>query len=354
MTATVRVLVADDSAFSRVTLSKIIERDPLFEVIGTAVNGEEAIRLTVERQPDILTLDLEMPGMNGFAVLRWLRANRPTRTVVVSSHGGQEGVFRALELGAVDFVVKPTVHASKEYARLEDVLLEKLRAVAQARMRPLGPMPATAEPERRAPAVTPPAATGAADVLLIGASTGGPAAISSIFADLPPLPLPIVVAQHMPEGFTRPFAERLSRVCRFSVHEARDGEKLRAGRAYLGPGGRHVEVAGESAGIRLRVVRRGTEDFYSPSVDRLFESAARVPGLRIVAAVLTGMGSDGRDGLLAVRAAGGRTLAESQETAVVYGMPREAAESGAAGEILPLSQIASALVRLTTESFRLE
>jgi len=334
----IRVLVADDSAFSRVTLTKMIEKDPGLLVVATAVNGEEAIRLAVARRPDLMTLDLEMPGMDGFAVLRWLAANRPIPTIVVSSRKGTEDVFKALDLGAVDFLVKPQARASAEYARMEEALLAKIHAVAGAR--PPRPAPASR------PAPVPLVGVPSPALVVIGASTGGPAALSAVLAALPRLPGPVVIAQHMPGGFTGLFAERLSRICLFPVIEARDGEVLRPGTAYVAPGGAHAEVQGRWPALSLRVVTRSEEDFYAPAVDRLFASAARVAGRQTVAVLLTGMGSDGKEGMLAVQRAGGRTLVESEETAIVYGMPREAALSGAADEILPLPEIAPAIVRL--------
>ena len=332
----IRVLVADDSAYSRVTLSRMIESDPEMKVVATAVNGEEAIRLAVAHEPDLITLDLEMPGLDGFSVLRWLGANRPTPTIVVSSRHGREDVFRALELGAVDFIVKPQAHASPDYANLEGVLREKLRAAAGAHLKP----PVLVD-RLKPPAIAAPGE----GVLVIGASTGGPSALSTLFSGLPAVPYPIVVAQHMPGGFTRLFAQRLARIAAFPVEEARDGERVHPGRAYVAPGGGHLEFSRDSGGVRFRISPRLPQDLYSPSVDRLFRSAAAVYGSKTVALVLTGMGSDGKEGVVTVRKAGGGTLAESRDSAVVFGMPREAAESGAVDEVLPLGEMPQAIVR---------
>ena len=337
----IRVLVADDSAFSRVTLSKMMEKDPSIKVVATAVNGEEAVRLAMAHQPDLITLDLEMPGMDGFSVLRWLASNRPTPTIVISSRGGREDVFRALDLGAVDFILKPSAHATQEYSQMETILLEKIRAVARAR--PPRPVKLAREP-----APLPPSAPGGG-LVVIGASTGGPAAVASVFSSLPKLPAPVVLAQHMPAGFTSIFAERLHRISAFPVREAGDRETLDPGKAYVAPGGMHLEIEGQGPAFVTRLLPRSAEDLYSPSVDRLFESAARCAGARCVAVVLTGMGSDGRAGIVAVRKAGGRTVAESEETAVIFGMPREAAQTGSVEEIRPLSEIPGAITRLLTE-----
>ncbi len=341
----IRVLVVDDSAYSRVTLSRMIESDPEMKVVATAVNGEEAIRMAVSNEPDLITLDLEMPGLDGFSVLRWLGSNRPTPTIVVSSRHGREDVFRALELGAVDFLVKPHPTASPEYTKLERILVEKLRSAAGARTQKPIVVDRLAAPDATAPG------TG---ILVIGASTGGPSAISTLFAALPVIAYPIVVAQHMPVGFTRLFAQRLARTAPFAVEEARDGQRASPGVAYVAPGGGHLELAGEAENARFRVSPRLPADLYSPSVDRLFKSASSVFGARTVAVILTGMGSDGREGIVAVRDGGGRTIAESKDTAVVFGMPREAAESGSVEQVLPLGEIPEALVRALSSIADLE
>lgn len=331
----IRVLVVDDSAFSRVTISRMIEKDPEMSVIAAAVNGEEAIRLAVARHPDVITLDLEMPGLDGFSVLRWLAANKPIPAIVVSSRQGRDDVFRALDLGAVDFVLKPQAHASLEYARLESILPPKIRAVAASKR---APKAAKVLPLERPGGKT-------EGLVVIGASTGGPAALSAVFAALPALDAAVVVAQHMPAGFTGLFAERLARIAKFPVAEAHDGQAVQRGRAYIAPGGYHLDLAGVFPSARVRLTPRGAQDLYSPSVDRLFRSAAAAAGKRAVAVVLTGMGNDGREGVLAIRGSGGRTIAESEESAVVFGMPREAALSGAVDEVRALSDIPAAIVR---------
>jgi two-component system, chemotaxis family, protein-glutamate methylesterase/glutaminase len=349
----IRVLVVDDSAFSRVTIARMIGRDPELTVVGTAVNGEEAIRLAVSRAPEVLTLDLEMPGLDGYSVLRWLAANRPIPAIVVSSRQGQNDVFKALELGAIDFVLKPQAHASTEYARLEATLPAKIRAAAASRRLAAGERWPSPGPRHAVEAGSRERATaiGATNGLLaIGASTGGPAALTAIFEALPPLDAAVVVAQHMPAGFTGLFAERLARVARMPVCEAHDGQRVQGGRAYIAPGGHHMEIAGEFPRLRARVFPRGDDDLYSPGVDRLFRSAAQAAGRAVLAVVLTGMGSDGRDGVVAVRRAGGRTLAESEESAVVFGMPREAALTGSIDEVHALSDLPASIVRLLSRA----
>jgi len=337
----IRVLVVDDSAFSRVTISRMIQRDPELKVVATATRGEEAIRLVLAHRPDVVTLDLEMPGLDGFAVLRWLAANLPVPAIVVSSRQGRDDVFRALDLGALDFVLKPQAHASLEYERLESVLIAKIRGAAESRgIRSAAPSPAAAPPAAA------PIASPASAVIVIGSSTGGPAALTALFAQLPVLACPVVIAQHMPAGFTGLFAERLTRVARFPVVEAHGGQALHAGRAYVAPGGSHLEIARDDGSWKARLQERASHDLFSPSVDRLFRSAAAAAGGGAIGVVLTGMGNDGRDGVVAIRASGGRTIAESEESAVVFGMPREAALSGAIDEVRPLGEIPAAIVRL--------
>jgi two-component system chemotaxis response regulator CheB len=257
----IRVLVVDDSAFSRVTISRMIEKDPEMTVIATAVNGEEAIRLAVARRPDVITLDLEMPGLDGFSVLRWLAANQPIPTIVVSSRQGRDDVFRALDLGAVDFVLKPQAHASPEYSRLETILLPKIHAVAASRRSP--------KVTRIAPLVPPEGRTDG--LVVIGASTGGPAALSTMFAALPALDAPLVVAQHMPSGFTGLFAERLARIAAFPVAEAHEGQTVQRGRAYIAPGGHHLDVAGDFPNVRVRLTPRAAQDLQAQRMGSVTE-----------------------------------------------------------------------------------
>jgi two-component system, chemotaxis family, protein-glutamate methylesterase/glutaminase len=334
----IRVLVVDDSAYARVTLSKLLEDAPGIRVIGSACDGDEAIRKILSLAPAVVTLDLEMPRLDGFAVLRWLSENRPTPTVVVSSRQAREDVLRALDLGAVDFIVKPAARPSASLREIREALGRSIRAVAAARVRPdRGKSPA------RLSEVSP--AETSAGLLVIGASTGGPPAIGRLMAALPPLGCPAVVAQHMPAGFTRLFAGRLDRLCAFPVTELAEQEELLPGRAYVVAGGRHAGIQRSDGGFHARLFRPSPRDLHVPSVDRLFRTAVEAAGAGTVGVVLTGMGDDGREGMLSIVARGGHTIAESEQTAVVYGMPREAIEARAATEVLPLDEIPAAIVR---------
>jgi two-component system chemotaxis response regulator CheB len=342
----VRVLLVDDSAASRAALGHILECACGAEVVGVAVDGEEALRETLRLAPDLVFLDVNMPRMDGFTFLRLLMARRPTPVVVVSAQARRADAFRALELGALDFVAKPDPGEPLE--ALRDVLVEKCQLLRALRIENLS----SGEP--------PPAAGSSvaslaepAGVVALGASTGGPQAIRRVLAAIPgDVPLGFVVAQHMPERFTAAFAERLGRKTPFRVQEAQEGDLVAAGRVLVAPGGRHLEVRRDGAGaLRAAILPRAAGPARSccPSIDRLFRSVADAVGPRACAVVLTGMGQDGREGVVAIRRAGGLTLAESEDSAVVFGMPQAAAESGAIAEVLPLERIAERLARFGAE-----
>ncbi len=340
--APIRVLLVDDSASDQRLLARMLEGEPEIAVVGRAADGEEALREALRLGPDVVCLDLQMPRMDGFTFLRLLMARRPTPVIVVSSYAGKSEVFKALELGALDFIAKPEGDAAK-LGGMREELLAKIRTVRALRIENLTARAAAgaAAPEG--------AAAGPLRVAVLGASTGGPPALQRILCELSPdLPLALVVAQHMPERFTAAFAERVGRMARLEVREAEDGDRLVAGRALVAPGGRHVVLAGGGAAgtLRARVLPASdARPAYCPSIDRLFESAARALGSRACGVVLTGMGSDGARGIEAIRAAGGLALAESERTAVVYGMPREAIATGKVDEVLGIDQMGERLSR---------
>jgi two-component system chemotaxis response regulator CheB len=341
----IRVMVVDDSGPNRRALTSMLAAAPGVQVVAGAADGEEGLREALRVRPDVICLDLAMPRMDGFTFLRLLMARQPTPVIVVSSFNRKVDVFKALELGALDFIAKPEGGPGR-LGGIREELVQKVRSVRALRMETL---------ERRAhDATSEPGASPApqADlrVACLGASTGGPPALQRILTDLPGnLPMAVLVAQHMPERFTRAFAERMAKLADFRVAEAEDGQPLAVGRAYVAPGGRHLSLERSRSGAapgRLRVTEpKPGERRYCPSIDLLFESAAGVLGDRVCGVVLTGMGSDGREGLGRIKRAGGLTLAESEETAVVYGMPREAIAAGRVDEVLPLDAIAARLVR---------
>jgi two-component system chemotaxis response regulator CheB len=349
-----KVLVIDDSAYHRRTLSRIIAAAPGFELVGTAADGEEAIKKVVTLQPDLLTLDLEMPRMDGFTFLRWLMRTFPRPTLVVSSRESNKSVFRALELGAADFVLKPVSYASERLGQIEGEVIAKLREIAAARPEKLAqraqrlaappPEPAVRVTSKKAVV---PAAAGRYRCVAIGASTGGPPALQQVLAALAAdLPAAVVIAQHMPEGFTKMFAERLDRIVGMRVKEAEGEEELVPGQVLLAPGGKNLTVhLGMSGRVFTRLEAPETTDRYIPSADKLLGSAATAFGNHLVSVVLTGMGDDGALGTRAARAAGGLTVAEAEESCVVFGMPREAIRTGAVQQVLPLSEIGAFLAR---------
>jgi two-component system chemotaxis response regulator CheB len=341
----IRALVIDDSAYNRVTLSRMLESDPAIKVVATAVNGEDGIKQVMKHRPDVITLDLEMPIMDGFAFLRWLMANLATAVIAVSSKSSDKSVFKALELGAVDFIAKPGGRVSPRLEEIQRDLVAKVLQTVDIRMENLR---RRVQEEEHPPAqhAASPACAGSVELVAIGCSTGGPPALQYVFSTLPLLPVPIVVAQHMPPTFTRLFADRVNRLTKYSVREAHDGESVRPGNVYIAPGGQQTEVRRNDDGLYLRVFPAGPADLYAPSVDRLFATASDCCGERLVAVVMTGMGDDGSESIRKVRDRGGRTIAESSQTAIIFGMPNEAIKTGAVEQVLTLDDIPGAIQRL--------
>jgi two-component system chemotaxis response regulator CheB len=344
----IRVLVIDDSAFNRRTITRILEDLPEVEVVGYAVDGEEGIRRIMDLKPDLVTLDIEMPRMDGFTLLRIIMSNRPTPVIVVSSHGGDEKVFKALELGAVDFILKPTAGVSEELVKIRDDLHEKVLGVFNLNMaciRKRGALLRHEPPVPKATAIVPPVRSlqprrESSTVVAIGASTGGPPALQGILAALPKgLPLSVLISQHMPAGFTRTFAERLDRISSFDVSEACDGDQVVPGRVLIAPGGKNMvfDRAGDEAVVRI--LEADFSETCLPSVDRMFRSCAEVFGRRLLGVILTGMGSDGSSGVRAIKDAGGLVISESEESAVIFGMPKAAIATGVVDAIVPLERI---------------
>ncbi len=335
----IRVMVIDDSAFSRRTITRMLESSPLIEVVDFARDGEEALRKALENPVDLITLDLEMPRMDGFTFLRILMAKHPTPVIVISGRADDQDVFKALDLGAVDFVAKPTSRATPELATIEAELVRRVLAVQDLRIDKVRDRIAH-------PPTTQLQSTPCNDLALvaIGASTGGPAALSQLFGSFSePPPFGFAVAQHMPEGFTRGFAARLDRLTCFDVREARHGDEPRPGQILLAPGGSHMEFEALSGRVVTRLAPRTGSDKYAPSVDRLFHSCAKHFGADLLAVVLTGMGDDGTRGARRVKEAGGNVIAESEESAVIFGMPKQAISAGAVDAVLPLRDIPGAI-----------
>jgi two-component system chemotaxis response regulator CheB len=345
----VRVLIVDDSVFNRRSLSEILAGNAAIEVVGKAADGEEALRLVSALRPDAITLDLEMPRMDGFTFLRILMSKMPTPVVVVSSYSQKDNVFKALELGALDFVAKPDRQGDPDLAGIARELLQKVMLASTIRLSPtrVGSTPVESA-KGPAPVEGRPLAVPPRHVVAIASSTGGPSALIEIFTRLPKkYPHGIVIAQHMPDKFTRTFAERLDRRSSLSVSEAQDRDAVYAGTAFVCPGRHCMDLTADPRGtLRLRVSAPADSDRYIPSADRLLTSVAAAAGPRSVGVILTGMGDDGVLGAQAILAAGGTVIAESDTTAVVYGMPGSAVRAGAVSVVLPLGEIANHLARL--------
>jgi two-component system, chemotaxis family, protein-glutamate methylesterase/glutaminase len=337
----VRVLVIDDSALMRKLLSGLLAADPAIDVIGTAGDPFEARGLIKQLHPDVLTLDVEMPRMDGLTFLRNLMRLHPMPVVMVSSltERNADVTLAALELGAFDFVTKPRLDVVRGLAACGDELVAKVKAAAETRPRPAVPRAAAAPASLVGVQMTD-------QVIAIGASTGGTEAIAQLLARLPADAPGVLIVQHIPPEFSRRFAERLDQCSAMAVREARDDDPVLVGHAYVAPGDRHLRIVRSGARSRCRLDDEPPVSGHRPSVDRLFDSVAACAGRNAIGVLLTGMGADGADGLLAMRAAGAPTIAQDRDTSVVWGMPGEAVKRGAACEILALPAIGDRVIAL--------
>ena len=347
----IRIVVVDDSAFSRRSITRMLEGLDSVEVVGYAINGEDGIQKVIALKPDLVTLDLEMPKMDGFTLLRILTTRFSLPVIVISALGGADKVFKALELGALDFVAKPTSGASVDLLSIKEDLQKKVLQVLA--LKPSGqnrPVPEIVSKEiddtRQPPAGRAGAEINhAIDLVAIGSSTGGPPALQQIFSAFKQkYPFAIVVSQHMPPGFTKAFADRLNRSSLFDVKEAEDGDLVLPGRILIAPGGMNMifEVCGGQ--VTARIVAPSESDRYVPSVDVMLQSCAGIYRKRVAAVILTGMGNDGSQGVRTIKEQGGCVIAESEETAIVYGMPREAVATGVVDHCVPLDKVAAVIV----------
>ncbi len=341
----IRVLVVDDSALMRKLIPLILERDPDIEVVGTAMDGAFALKKIAELRPDVVTLDLEMPRMDGIETLRTIMRNAPLPVIVFSTHSreGAYSTFKALALGAIDFVAKPKDAAAGNLDPVAYQLAEKIKVAKRA-----GGPKALPKLEVEAPAPRKNrgrAAVAPSRIIAIGISTGGPNALQYVLSQIPSdFPASFVIVQHMPEGFTDMFARRLDECCALDVQEAKSGDLLVAGRVLICPGNRHMMVRRMPRG-EMAVLSDGAPiNGHRPSVDVLFHSVAQEFALTAVGMLMTGMGDDGAEGLGAIRAAGGMTIAQSEDTCVVSGMPRAAIVKGYANKVLALDGMAAYLV----------
>ncbi len=348
------VVVVDDSALVRGLLAEIINRQPDMECIGAASDPLVAREMIRNLNPDVITLDVEMPRMDGIDFLSKLMRLRPMPVVMVSTltERGAEVTLRALELGAIDFVAKPKIGVADGLRLLAEDITEKVRIAARAHVRRLPPAaaPAGTSPASSAAGVRPAAPVSnlgrlsTEKIIFIGASTGGTEATKEVLMNLPPDSPAVVITQHMPPGFTKSYAARLDSLCRIRVKEAVDGDRILPGHAYIAPGGLHLSVERSGANYVARVRDGEPVNRHKPSVEVLFESAAKVVGPNAVGVMLTGMGADGARAMKAMKDAGSWNVCQDEASCVVFGMPREAIAHGAAHEVLPLQRIAPAVV----------
>jgi two-component system chemotaxis response regulator CheB len=356
MSERIRVLIADDSAFMQRAVERMLSPAPEIEVIGVASTGTEAVEMAVRLRPDVVILDVNMPELDGIEALRRIMADAPAGVVMLSTltRDGARTTLRALDLGAVDFVDKTSAGGAMDIYSLGPVLREKVLVAAGAAVRPAEPDATEpddlAQRESRLPAALRDAAAGCPyEVVLIGASTGGPRALAELVSAFPAgFGATVIIAQHMPAGFTQTLAERLNRKCELDVSEVRRNRKIEPGKVLLAAGGSQARLDRVGTGLVLRISDSHAEMLHRPSVDLLFRSAAEAVGASAIAVVLTGMGDDGALGLRALRKAGARTIAESEDTAIIYGMPKAAAP--AAEAILPLEKIGPTIVSLCAGS----
>jgi len=344
MSGRVRVLVVDDSALMRKLISQIITRDSDIEVVGTAMDGAFGLKKIEDLKPDVVTLDLEMPRMDGMEMLRQITRKSRLPVIIVSalSTEGAMSTFKALAFGAFDFVAKPRDAASAHMDEIAQDLIDKIKAAARSKSRPLQPL---VLPERvKAHKPSPRGRREPAKIVAIGVSTGGPNALQYLLAKLPgDFAGSIIIVQHMPEGFTHMFANRLNESCAIDVKEAQSGDLLVAGRALICPGNRHIKVRRMPLGSIVVLTDDPRVNGHRPSVDVLFRSLAHELGSRAVGVLMTGMGEDGAAGLGLIKNAGGMTIAQSEESCVVFGMPKAAIERGFATRVVALDALANAL-----------
>jgi len=341
MNRVVRVLVVDDSAYVRKVVREMLSRSPFLDVVGTARDGEEALKQVETLKPDVVTCDLIMPGTNGVDFIRQQMAIQPVPIVVVSiAAESSDRVLSALDAGAVDFVQKPSALATEKVFDMAEELVAKVKAASSAQVAELrSPVTAPALPIATV-------FTNRYDVVVIGVSTGGPQGLKSVVPRLPAdFPVPVLIVLHMPIGYTESYARRLGEASALSVTEAREGDRMRPGVVLVAPAGRHLTLARDpDRTVRTRLTMSPLDTPHRPSIDVLFQSAADVYGDRVLGLVMTGMGDDGRQGAAWIKAKGGCVLTEAEETCVVYGMPRAVVEAGLSDASVRLDRLTEAIV----------
>lgn len=353
----IKILIVDDSALVRKVLKEILDEDETLEVVGTASDAWSAMQQIKKLQPDVLTLDIVMPGMDGLDFLERLMKSNPMPVVMVSTLTGQdtEQTFRALALGAVDVIAKPSLDVREKLDEMSAQIIDRVKAAGQARIKnssqrflesPKTAMPVLSRPARLADRSTD------EPIIAIGASTGGTEALQTVLTPLPANSPAILVVQHMLAHFTAPFAQRLDRACQMHVKEAQEGDRVETGTIFIAPGGRHMVIVRQADHFVIQLQDGPMVHRVRPSVEVLFQSMATQVGKRGIGVILTGMGADGAEGLLAMKRAGARTVAQDQESCVVFGMPKMAIKAGGVDQVLPLVEIPGRLVAMVDEGHR--
>ena len=352
---TTRVLVVDDSGFFRRRVIEILEEDPLLTVVGDAANGLEAIDKAVELKPDVITMDIEMPVMDGITATKKIMASNPIPIVMFSSltTDGAKATLDALEAGALDFLPKRFEDISHDRAEAKKLLCQRVQAIAQKKHSLKKITPVTSSAAAKPAAVVAVKRTtanikqsGGIDIVAIGTSTGGPLALQNVLVDLPEdFSKPIVMIQHMPATFTPAFAKRLDQICKISVKEAEDGDQLKPGLALLAPGGKQMLIEGRSGNAVIRIIESEPSLTYKPSVDVTFRSINNIFPAKTLAIVLTGMGADGREGARTLKAQGSEVWAQDEESCVVYGMPAAIVDAGLADNVLSINDFSQAIIK---------
>ncbi|HYA23758.1 MAG TPA: chemotaxis response regulator protein-glutamate methylesterase [Terriglobales bacterium] len=344
----IRVLVADDSAFMRTALTRMIESDPALRVSDTAQNGNEALEKIRLGQPDVVTLDVEMPGLDGLATLRRIMEDFPRPVIMVSSltQEGAEITLEALDIGAFDYVPKQLSYVSLDIIKIRDDLVAKIKAAAKVERRPVKkPVQGVTTPS--VPVFSPVSVV--PEIVVLGTSTGGPKALQQILPLLPTdLGVGVLIVQHMPPGFTAPFARRLNNLCKISVREATQGEPIAPGVVYIAPAGQHMVVSRRSpSSVAIQLSNLPDGMLHKPSVDVMMLSVADVFRDFSMGIIMTGMGADGLQGMRAIANAGGLTVGQDEPSCIVYGMPRSCAEAGVLRRVVPLNDIPAVILQAT-------
>ena len=336
---TIKVLVVDDSALIRQILSEIIKSEPDMTLVGAAPDAFVAKKLVLEKSPDVITLDIEMPKVDGLRFLEVLMNARPTPVVMISTltEKGADATLRSLELGAIDFVAKPKIGVAQGMAEYHELIVDKIRTAARSKVKKASPA--------KAASVNKVSYSGTEKLIAIGASTGGTEAIKEVLRTFPANAPATVITQHMPAGFTSTYARRLDSVCQMQVKEAKGGERLLPGQAYLAPGDKHMEIERSGADYRIRLTDGPRVSGHKPSVDVLFNSLCKSAGNNAIGVLLTGMGSDGAIGLQELFNAGCETFCQDEASCIVFGMPKVAIEKGDAKQVLSLDDMGKAVMQ---------